>query len=199
MAREYTEEDGTRCVEKTLTVRRPPIAIYQAWRNLGQLPTFMQNLVSVKETGSRSHWVVAAPGGTVEWDAEITADIPGVIIAWRALADADARNSGEVTFRRAPQGRATEVRVRLRYQPPGGALGDRIASLTGTHPAGQLDSDMHCFKQIMEIGLVPTSDGQPRGTGIAADSDGPAPRDDEVRVSGATKSWTRYSHGEAHP
>lgn len=199
MAREYTEEDGARCVEKTLTIRRPPIALYQAWRNLGQLPTFMEHVVSVSEAGDRSHWVVAAPGGTVEWDAEMVADIPGVIIAWRSLPEADVRNSGEVTFRRAPQGRATEVRVRLRYHPPGGALGDTVASLFGEHPAEQLDRDLQSFKQRMETGVVPTTSGQPRGTGIAADSD-PLPEEDVERPApSASREWTRISHGEAHP
>jgi uncharacterized membrane protein len=199
MAREYTEENGVRCVEKTLTVRRPPIALYQAWRNLGQLPGFMHNVVSVSEVGTKSHWVVTAPGGTMEWDAEIVADIPGVIIAWRSLEDADVRNSGEVTFRRAPQGRATEVRVRLRYEPPGGALGDKVASLAGAHPAEQLDADMLRFKQLMETGLVPSTEGQSRGTGVAADSDEQAADDEGVAVTGSREVYSRMSHGEAHP
>src|SRR3712207_7885111 len=42
---------------------------------LDALPIFMRYLESVTVTGEgRSHWVAKAPGGSVEWDAEVTED-----------------------------------------------------------------------------------------------------------------------------
>ena len=52
---------------------------------------------------TRSHWQVSAPfGRTVEWDAEITSDQPGRLLAWRSNEGADITNAGRVLFEQGP-------------------------------------------------------------------------------------------------
>ena len=100
----------------------------------------------------------APAGTTVEWDAEITKDVPGQLIAWRSVEGADVENSGVVRFDRAPGGRGTEVRVELVYDPPGGLLGAGVAKLFGEEPGQQIKGDLYRFKQVMETGEVVHSD-----------------------------------------
>lgn len=147
-------------VKHTLLIYRPAGQLYNYWRNFENLPGFMQHLESVRQfDNNRSHWVAKAPlGATVEWDAEVTQDVPNTSIAWRSLADADIENSGEVRFEQAPGGRGTIVRVQLRYAPPGGKLGSIVAKLFGEEPEIQVYDDLRHFKQLMETGEIIKSD-----------------------------------------
>ncbi|KAA0941940.1 MULTISPECIES: SRPBCC family protein [Streptomyces] len=147
------------------TVNRPPEEVYALWKDLERLPQFMAHLDAVHVTGPRtSHWQASAPfGKTVEWDAETTQDVPGQLMAWRSVGDADVDNSGEVRFVPAPGDRGTELRVTLRYDLPGGAVGKAAARYFGEEPHQQLDDDLRRFKQIAETGEVVRSEGAPGG------------------------------------
>jgi uncharacterized membrane protein len=64
-----------------------------------------------------------------------------------------------VRFSPAPGARGTEVRVQLQYTPPGGAFGRGLAWLFGEEPDIQVKDDLRRFKQLMETGEIPISDG----------------------------------------
>jgi uncharacterized membrane protein len=167
-------------VAQSIAINRPPEELYRFWRDFQNLPRFMKHLESVEvhkheagksastapeqSSGERSHWVVKGPAGmTVEWDAEIIEDHPNEWIAWRSLEGADVDNTGSVRFERAPGNRGTVVRVRMQYAPPAGVLGATVAKLFGEDPAWQVKDDLRRFKQVMEIGEVITTEGQPAG------------------------------------
>lgn len=147
-------------VIRAITVNRPPEEVYAFWRNLENLPRFMAHLQEVSVLDDRrSHWKADAPAGrSVEWDAEIIEDRPSEILAWRSLDGSDVPNRGSVRFSPAPGDRGTEVRVELRYDPPGGGLGAMVAKLFGEEPGQQVDGDLRRFKQVMEVGEVVRSD-----------------------------------------
>ena len=147
------------------TVRKPVPEVYAFWRRLENLPTFMTHLDEVRPTGERtSHWVAGAPfGRTVEWDAEITEEVPDQRIEWRSTPGADVANAGKVWFTPAPDKVSTEVHVLLVYDIPGGALGKAVAEYFGEEPHQQLDDDLRRFKQVLETGEVVRSDGAPWG------------------------------------
>ena len=149
-----------------ITINASPDDVYARWRDFERLPSFMYHLESVRVTDERhSHWVAKAPAGTtVEWDAEIVEDVPGKRIAWRSEEGASADNSGSVQFAPAPSGKGTEVRVELRYAPPGGAIGKVVAKLFGEEPNQQLADDLRRFKQLIETGEIARSEGSPAGT-----------------------------------
>ncbi|WP_428938658.1 SRPBCC family protein [Fontivita pretiosa] len=152
-------------VEHCVTVNRPAEELFQFWRNFENLPRFMQHLESVKcLDASRSQWVARAPAGfTVQWDAQIINEEPNTLIAWRSLGATDVDNAGSVRFVSAPGDRGTEVHVVLDYIPPAGKFGSLIASLFGKAPEQQIRQDLRRFKQLMEAGEIPTTQGQPRG------------------------------------
>jgi uncharacterized membrane protein len=147
-------------VVETITLRRPRNEVYGFWHNFENLPRFMAHLESVQVLdGMRSHWKAKAPAGTtVEWDAEMVEDRPNELIAWRSLEGSTVPNSGSVQFKDAPGNRGTEVRVEVRYQPPGGKIGALFAKLFGEEPQQQVKGDLRRFKQVMETGEIVHSD-----------------------------------------
>lgn len=158
-------------VEKSVTINKSPEELFRFWRRFENLPRFMNHLESVTTTsGGRSHWVARAPAGTtVQWDAEVYNEKENELIAWRSLDGADVDNAGSVRFEPAAgAGGGTTVRVTLRYDPPGGALGAAVARLFGENPEQQIEEDLNRFKQVMETGAPTTSEGQTSGRSAGA-------------------------------
>jgi hypothetical protein len=100
----------------------------------------------------------------VEWDAKISDQRINEFLAWRSIDDATVTNRGEIEFRPAPDGRGTEIRVQLSYDPPAGKLGATVAKLFGEAPNQQLRDDLRWFKQVLETGEVVRSEGSLEGT-----------------------------------
>jgi uncharacterized membrane protein len=152
-------------VTETITVNSAPEELYRFWKNLENLPLFMDHLESVSEVNARvSHWVAKAPAGTsVEWDAEIVDDQPERRIGWRTLPGSQVIHEGMVSFEPATAGRGTIVRVDMLYIPPAGKVGVWIARMFGEEPALQVADDLRRLKQLLETGEVPTTLGQPAG------------------------------------
>jgi uncharacterized membrane protein len=154
-------DDGMVRIERVTTINKPVHEVYQFWRNFENFPRFMRHIESVEKLdGRRSRWRATAPAGqTVEWEAELLEDRPDEWIAWRSVEGSQIQNSGSVRFAPAPGARGTEVRVQLQYSPPAGSFGRSIAWLFGQEPDQQIHHDLHRFKQLMETGEIPLSDG----------------------------------------
>ncbi len=146
--------EGTK-VEEAVVVARPRDELFRFWRQLDNLPRFMDHLESVTVLDDRrSHWVAKGPlGSRVEWDAEIVHEIPDEIIAWRSLPGSEVDQAGQVQFTPA-HGGGTDVRVVLRYAAPGGKAGQTVAHLLGDDPARQIADDLRRFKQVTEGAYV---------------------------------------------
>ncbi|HBB86251.1 MAG TPA: cyclase [Blastocatellia bacterium] len=165
VAREYH-------VEKSIVINQAPEGLYQFWRDLENLPRFIENLESVNPLDERrSHWVVKGPGDTrVEWDAEIFNEKENELIAWRSLPGrAEVTNAGSVHFENAPDGRGTKLSVTLNYNPPGGKAGVLLAKLFGDEPGQLVELNLRRLKRLIETGEIPTIEGQPSGR--SADSE----------------------------
>ena len=148
-------------IERVTTINRSVHDVYQFWHQFENFPTFMRHLEAVEMLDERrSRWRAKAPAGmTVEWEAEIIEDRTDEWIAWRSVPGSTIENSGSVRFSPAPGARGTEVRVQLQYSPPAGTLGRGIAWLLGEEPDQQIHEDLRRFKQLMETGEIPLSDG----------------------------------------
>ena len=154
-------DDAMVRIERVTTINKPVHEVYQFWRNFENFPRFMRHIESVEKLDDRrSRWRATAPAGqTVEWEAELLEDRPDEWIAWRSVEGSQIQNSGSVRFSPAPGARGTEVRVQLQYSPPAGSFGRGIAWLFGQEPDQQIHYDLHRFKQLMETGEIPLSDG----------------------------------------
>jgi uncharacterized membrane protein len=148
-------------IEKVITINKPIEQVYDFWHNFENLPRFMRHLESVTVSGDRrSRWRAKGPAGSsFEWEAETVVDRENEWIAWRSVPGSGIQNSGSVRFQRAPGARGTELRVQMEYMPPAGALGRTIARLFGEEPEQQIEDDLRRFKQLMETGEIPMSDG----------------------------------------
>ena len=155
------ERDGIRTIGRTVTIDRPRQEIYDFWRDFSNLGLVMENVERVDVIDRRrSHWVVKAPAGrTVEWDAIVTDDEPGRLIAWQSAEGADIRSSGRIEFADAAPGRGTMVRATITYDPPGGVIGEWIAKLFQREPNLQARRDLRRLKQYLETGEVTSSAG----------------------------------------
>ena len=137
-------------VEESVLVNAKPEVLYSFWRDFENLPRFLNHLEMVHVIDDRhSQWRAHGPAGVkVEWEAEIINEIPNELIGWRSVDGSNVHNAGSVHF--TPRRRGTEVRVLLRYDPPGGELGAKMAKLLGDDPEQQIREDLERFKQIME-------------------------------------------------
>lgn len=148
-------------VERVTTINKPIEEVWAFWNDFRNFPAFMRHLESVEVLDEgRSRWRASGPLGTsVEWDAEIVEQREPEVLAWRSLPNSDVMHSGRVQFSRAPGVRGTEVRVTLEYAPPAGSIGRGVAWLFRTAPDQQIHEDLHRFKQLVETGEIPLSEG----------------------------------------
>jgi uncharacterized membrane protein len=165
---EVNGHEGIR-VERAVTVNRPKTELYQMWRDLENLPRFMEHLEAVRVDAAdvdRSHWIAKGPlDRRVEWDSEIIEERENELLVWKSLPGSTVESMGRVEFLDAPGGRGTIVHVSMEYNPPAGSLGAAFAKLFGKEPGHQINADLRRFKQIMEAGEVATVEGQSSGRG----------------------------------
>lgn len=161
------DPDSALEVERSISVLTTPEELYALWRDFGRLPRIMDYLERVTVLSDRrSHWVARAPAGmSAEWDAEIIEDRPGELIAWTSVAPAQIPNRGRVRFVPAPGDRGTEVHVYLQFEPPAGGLGNAVARAFGRSPDQEVRNALVRVKQLIEVGEIPTVEGQPSGRG----------------------------------
>jgi uncharacterized membrane protein len=151
-------------VETSVTISKPREELYSFWRRLENLPRFMRHLDAVTESGDGiSHWVGRSPLGKVEWDAEIVEEREGHLLSWRSLPGSQVHNAGSVFFESAPAHRGTIVRVSFELQPPAGPIGRAVGKVMSPMTEQQVKQDLRRFKNLMETGEIPTTDGQPAG------------------------------------
>ncbi len=147
-------EAGTEPLEITAsqTVARSREEVYQYWRQLENLPQFMQHLEAVTQSDQkRSHWVAKIPGGvgTIAWDAEITEEQENSRLAWQSVPGATVDNSGVVSFSDAPDGQ-TLVQATIRYNPPAGKLGDTVAGFFNDKFRQLINADLDRFADALD-------------------------------------------------
>ena len=165
--KDRVEGDHEASSVRAVMINRPREDLHAYWRDLSNLPTFMENVKSVEVLDARrSVWRVAGPAGAeVELTSEITEDRPGEYIAWTATEDSDIDHEGWIEFRDNAFGRGVEVRLFISYDPPAGVIGKLAAKVMQREPRIQARRELRRFKQLMETGEIPTSkapDAAPR-------------------------------------
>jgi uncharacterized membrane protein len=75
------------------------------------------------------------------------------------IQDSDAT----VTFKDAPGDRGTEIHVDLEGSGSGGKVGGVVKKVTGSEPLAKVKDDLRRFKQHVETGIIPRSEGSPEG------------------------------------
>lgn len=147
------------------TINKPRADVYAFWRKLENLPRFMRHLEKVTELDDRrSTWTAKIPGAehlpgklaSVSWEAEITEDISGELIAWSSLPGSTVDNAGEVRFIDSPDGKGTEIKACISYRLPAGDLGMLAAKLFNPAIEKMMRDDLRNFKRLIETGETPS-------------------------------------------
>ncbi len=141
-------------IRSSVTINKPRQEVYEFWRQLDNLPKFMNHLQSVEVIDSkRSHWVLKLPVDVakVSWDAEIVNDEAGYAIGWSSLPGSTIDNAGKVRFKDAEDGEGTIVDVVISYTPPAGGVGTALGHVLNPLFKKMVDDDVRNFKQYMNI------------------------------------------------
>ena len=68
-----------------------------------------------------------------------------------------------VTFREAPGGRGTEIHIDLSSGTSRGRVASAVEKLRGSAPLAKAKDELRHFKQLVETGVIPRSEGAPEG------------------------------------
>jgi uncharacterized membrane protein len=138
-------------IEESIDVDVPIRTAYNQWTQFEEFPRFMEGVKEVRQLDDkRLHWRAEIAGKEVDWDAEITEQVPDQRVAWTSITGTS--NAGSVTFRASGPSR-TRVTLRLDYDPEGfresagSALGMVRSRVTG---------DLERFKKFIESRGVET-------------------------------------------
>lgn len=145
-------------VRRAITVQASPREVYDLWRDLRNLPRFMEHVASVElEPRGISRWTIEENGKRLEWRAEIVEDRPGRRLRWRSLPGGDLFNEGTLDLIEAPGDRGTIVDVRIRYRPPGGLfVSGLLSGVLRTLPGIQLAEELARLRMLLETGELAT-------------------------------------------
>jgi uncharacterized membrane protein len=153
--------DGKQWVRTSALIHADPLALYERWRDLENIPAWQEQIEQVAVTGERtSHWIMRSGDKAIEWDSEIVADEPGRRISWRSIGG-ESENAGEVIFELSPGGRATMVTVEQEFRM--GKLASAWETIVGRNPKQSVIENLRHFKALAETGEIPRTEGQPHG------------------------------------
>jgi uncharacterized membrane protein len=139
------EDDTMSTVQKSIDVNAPVNSVYNQWTQFEDFPAFMEGVKEVRQLDdSHLHWCAEIAGKDVEWDAEITEQIPDQRIAWRSVDGTP--NAGVVSFHRLNDGE-TRVMLQMDYDPEGVIenAGDMLGMLSH-----RVEGDLERFKDFLE-------------------------------------------------
>jgi uncharacterized membrane protein len=143
-------------VDRAITILAPRAEIFRLWRNLENLPRFLEHVTVVKVLDERrSRWVIKEGPLHLEWEATIVDHVPDRRLAWQSVPGSAVEHAGYVELRDAPGGRGTEVFVAIKYRPPGGFLVEApLRGLLRRFTRFQLDVELRRLRQLVETGEV---------------------------------------------
>lgn len=134
-------------------INKPLSEVYAFWRNLENLPKFMNHLQSVKSVNHTiSEWTAKGPAGIgrLTWNAEIIKDEKEKLLSWNSLPDSSIENAGKVIFK--SKGKATELDITISYRAPLGIAGESAAKLLNPYFQKIVNDDILNLKEYLESG-----------------------------------------------
>lgn len=137
---------STSSVKEDIDVNVPVRVAYDQFTQFEEFPRFMESVHEVKQIDDkRLHWHASVFGKDIEWDAEITEQIPDDRIAWRSTSGTP--NGGTVILRNLSRSR-TRITLEMYYEPQDGIemVGDALGAVRA-----QARSNLKKFKEMIEL------------------------------------------------
>ncbi len=132
-------------IQDSIVVEVPLHTAYSQWTQFEDFPQFMEGVHQVEQLDDRHlHWRAEVGGKEIEWDAEITEQIPDSRIAWQSIDGPE--NSGLVSFEPTLDG-STRVTVQMEYEPEG--FMENVGDMLGV-TTRRVHNDLQHFKEMIE-------------------------------------------------
>lgn len=132
-------------IEHTVEVNVPLQVVYNQWTQFEDFPRFMEGVQEVRQLDDvHLHWRADRSGRQVEWDSEITDQVPDHHIAWRDISGPG--NSGVVNFYPVGEGK-TRVQLVMESHPNVDPSEAANAELATTQ---RVEQDLARFKRLLE-------------------------------------------------
>ena len=132
-------------IEQGIEVDVPVRTAYNQWTQFEEFPSFMDGVEEVRQLDdTHLHWRVSHSGHEVEFDTEITEQIPDERVAWKTT-DGKA-HAGVVTFHRLGDNRS-KVMVQMTWEPEG--MLEQLGAALGADDR-RVKSDLERFKERIE-------------------------------------------------
>jgi uncharacterized membrane protein len=132
-------------IEKTIEVDVPIRTAYNQWTQFEDFPRFMEGVKEVHQLDDKHlHWRAELMGKEVEWNSEITHQVPDQRISWRSTSG--AQNTGSISFLPLTENR-TQVTLHMVVDPEGAA--QATGSALGL-VSSRIEGDLKRFKDFIE-------------------------------------------------
>ena len=162
MFNEMLSADKNSCV--IIIRNQKPEQVYEFFRNFKNLALFMKGVVSVREvTAKHSHWVVKLNSGVkASWYAEITHEVPVVMLAIESYPLSKIEAKGSIWFAKAPNDEGTIVSLSMDYDVRDKKLKSRTGTFIGDNSERLALSNLLRLKSYFEGPEVITSMAEAR-------------------------------------
>lgn len=146
----------------SVTIGRPADELRSLWlspKTQSGIWTHFADVTAID--GRTANWVARGPAdGEYRWRTEVTDHGSGEI-RWASLDGGDVPNAGALTFKPAPGDRGTELHLDVRFDPPGGVVGEAFSKLFHIVPREIVHKALYKFRALALTGEIPTTDPQP--------------------------------------
>lgn len=127
-------------IRESVRVRAPLQMAYNQWARLEDFPRFIHGVRDVRKRDERHlHWKAEIQGKDMEWESEITKQIPGNLIEWKTPAGGP--DHGGLIELHSAGGGEVEVSVRIDYTQAGTAA---------SSVSGQVHNALVRYKRLVE-------------------------------------------------
>jgi uncharacterized membrane protein len=144
--------------ERVLATVKKPQEVYDLFRNPERLKTVMPMLEGVAHDGDRVTWTFKMGDTRQTLELRLEEDRPGEGMTWTAASSDAPRFRLSLGTQVLPFDRGTAMRLRLESDPATGTLFGKVAKQG-------LQAALLSARALLEAGEVPTTEGQPRGSG----------------------------------
>jgi uncharacterized membrane protein len=150
-------------IEAHVTIRRPVGDVFSFYRDFGNLPRFLGDVMAIESLGHATYrWTIQGPLGVRgQWTVRVTEEVVNTRIRYETLSSPRLRTYWAIDFAPGPDSGQTEVRETMRA--PLGRVGRAALALIGKFPSAEVTANLHRLKEVMETGTVSDTRNAIRG------------------------------------
>jgi uncharacterized membrane protein len=154
----------------SITIGKPAPELRALWLLQETQSRIWAHFATVTPIADRTaEWVAQGPaGGEYRWRTAMSGS-ESDDVRWTTENGADVPNVGVLTFRPAPGDRGTELHLDVRFDPPGGTIGQAVSKLFHIAPREIVRTALYRFRALALTGEIPTTDPQPAARKGGAD------------------------------